>query len=133
MGDDLAGAGTQGTAFYALQSCCNHACAPAARAEGRARGDVALVALRDLAIGEELTISYLPLDDDDGEEEEEDAEDGEEEEEEEAGEPSSAPPPPPPVVPMPLAERRAALRDYGFECACERCEAEELAEVVGNC
>jgi hypothetical protein len=137
MGDDLAGAGTQGTAFYALQSCCNHACAPAARAEGRARGDIALVALRDLAIGEELTISYLPLDDDDdGEEEdceEEEEGDGGADEEEQAGDEEPSAPPPPPVVPMPLAERRAALRDYGFECACERCEAEELAEAVGNC
>ncbi|KAF8072944.1 ATXR2 [Scenedesmus sp. PABB004] len=30
-----------------------------------------------------------------------------------------------------LAARRAALRDYGFTCACERCEAEELAEGLG--
>ena len=28
----------------------------------------------------------------------------------------------------PLAERREALADYGFVCACDKCSAEELAE-----
>jgi len=143
MGPQLAGEGTQGTAFYALQSCCNHACAPAARAEGRAAGDVALVAVRDLSPGEELAISYLPLDDEEGEEGEEEEEDeaegggrrqgeGDEADGGSGDEGEAPPPPPPPRVPQPLAERRAALRDYGFECACERCEAEELAEAVGG-
>lgn len=26
------------------------------------------------------------------------------------------------------AERQAALRDYGFVCACQRCQAEHLAD-----
>ena len=30
-----------------------------------------------------------------------------------------------------LAERRAALAEYGFVCQCERCEAEALAGEVG--
>ncbi len=28
---------------------------------------------------------------------------------------------------LPLAERRAALQDYGFVCACERCGRERAA------
>jgi hypothetical protein len=28
---------------------------------------------------------------------------------------------------LPLVERRAALQDYGFVCACERCERERAA------
>lgn len=27
-----------------------------------------------------------------------------------------------------LLERRRMLRDYGFTCACQRCEAEQLAD-----
>ena len=82
----------EGTAFYALQSCANHSCRPAARAfKGPEERDGAavLLALRPIAAGDEVTISYV--------------------DEEE-----------------PLGERRAALADYGFECACEKCVAEEL-------
>lgn len=152
MGCDLAGEGVRGTAFYALQSCCNHACAPVARAEARPRGDVALIALRDLEPGEELTISYLPLDDEvveegggDDEEEEDDADGSASsgggaggDSDEQMGEASAGgagsggrpTTPKQPVVGMTLAERRAALRDYGFECACERCQADALAEAL---
>lgn len=27
-----------------------------------------------------------------------------------------------------LAERQSMLRDYGFTCSCERCQAEQLAD-----
>lgn len=43
--------------------------------------------------------------------------------------------PPSPLTPAdeeaPLAERREGLEDYGFACACAKCEAEELAEQLG--
>ncbi len=32
----------------------------------------------------------------------------------------------------PLQERREQLADYGFVCACEKCEAEELAAQLGG-
>jgi hypothetical protein len=142
MGRSLAGEGVRGTAFYALQSCCNHACAPVARAEARPGGDVAIAAVRDLDAGEELTISYLPLDDEVEEEEDETDQEGSEEmvgdgdgngdvsmgEDGDGGHAGTMPRLP--VVGMTLAERRAALRDYGFECQCERCEAEALAEAL---
>jgi hypothetical protein len=49
----------EGTAFYSLQSCCNHSCAPSAGAEGDPSGAARLVALRRLAAGEEVTLSYI--------------------------------------------------------------------------
>jgi hypothetical protein len=82
-----------GNAFYSLQATCNHSCAPAAHAfkrDGDDDGAAVLLALRELAAGEEVTIAYV---------------------DEEA----------------PAAERAAALADYGFACACDKCAADELA------
>ena len=42
----------QGTAFYALQSCANHSCAPLATAEGEASGEASILALGDIAAGQ---------------------------------------------------------------------------------
>jgi hypothetical protein len=91
LGDELE-ASIEGTAFYALQSCCNHACNPSAAAEGEPSGAAQIIALRDIPKGGEVTLSYVELDGCDG-----------------------------------FKERRAALRGYGFECACELCQADELA------
>ena len=33
---------------------------------------------------------------------------------------------------QPLNERQAALRDYGFTCACEKCSAESAAAGKGK-
>lgn len=49
----------EGTGFYALQSCCNHSCAPSAAAEGDVNGETSVLAERDIAQGEEITISYI--------------------------------------------------------------------------
>lgn len=82
-----------GTGFYPFVACCNHACDPAAascKGEGDDNGAAVLVAVRDIAAGEEVTICYCDAG---------------------AG----------------LADRRAALRDYGFVCTCARCTREEAA------
>ena len=55
----LEAAAVQGTAFYALQSCCNHSCDPAAEAEGDPAGAARIVAKRGIAEGEEVTLSYV--------------------------------------------------------------------------
>ncbi|GFH18570.1 SET domain-containing protein [Haematococcus lacustris] len=90
--------GAQGTGFYCLQSCANHSCAPSAATEGLASGATALLALKDLAPGEEVTLSYI------GELE---AEGGR---------------------PLGLKERQAMLRDWGFVCRCSRCLSEAAAK-----
>ncbi|GBF89127.1 hypothetical protein Rsub_01844 [Raphidocelis subcapitata] len=59
LGDDLHSLAVEGTAFFALQSCCNHSCAPSAAAEGDPCGEARLVAARRIAAGEEVTISYV--------------------------------------------------------------------------
>ncbi|KAJ9521056.1 hypothetical protein QJQ45_022775 [Haematococcus lacustris] len=88
----------EGTGFYCLQSCANHSCAPSAATEGLASGATALLALKDLAPGEEVTLSYI------GELE---AEGGR---------------------PLGLKERQAMLRDWGFVCRCSRCLSEAAAK-----
>ena len=59
LGEDLEGLSIEGTAFYALQSCCNHSCEPAAAAEGGPSGAARILALRRIATGEEVTLSYI--------------------------------------------------------------------------
>jgi len=52
----------EGTAYYPLQACVNHSCAPNAHAMKRERdvtGSAVLLALRPLSVGEEVTISYV--------------------------------------------------------------------------
>ncbi|KAL6766422.1 hypothetical protein ACKKBG_A35940 [Auxenochlorella protothecoides x Auxenochlorella symbiontica] len=54
-----------GTGFYRLQSCCNHSCRPNTHAFKRDQdttGAAVLVALRDISLGEEITISYIDED-----------------------------------------------------------------------
>lgn len=51
-----------GNAFYSLQSCANHSCTPnmhAFKREDETNGDAVLLALSDIEVGEELTISYI--------------------------------------------------------------------------
>ncbi len=52
------GAGCEGSAFYALQSCCNHSCAPNAHAFKRAQidtdGRATILARKPIAPGEEV-------------------------------------------------------------------------------
>lgn len=51
----------QGTALYALQSCANHSCCPAAlpfKGEREADGAAVLVAQRDIAAGEEVRVIF---------------------------------------------------------------------------
>jgi len=51
-----------GNAFYSLQSCANHSCTPnmhAFKTEDEINGDAVLLALSDIEVGEELTISYI--------------------------------------------------------------------------
>ena len=43
----------------ALQSCANHSCDPSAATEGEASGSTAVIAVRDIGPGDEVTISYL--------------------------------------------------------------------------
>ncbi|KAJ9520922.1 hypothetical protein QJQ45_014084 [Haematococcus lacustris] len=80
------------------ESCANHSCAPSAATEGLASGATALLALKDLAPGEEVTLSYI------GELE---AEGGR---------------------PLGFKERQAVLRDWGFVCRCSRCLSEAAAK-----
>ncbi|KAL4420876.1 hypothetical protein ABPG77_002835 [Micractinium sp. CCAP 211/92] len=54
--------GCEGNAFYGLHSCCNHSCAPNAEAFKRDQDDngcAVILALRDIAPGEEVTLSYI--------------------------------------------------------------------------
>ena len=94
-----------GTAVYAMASLLNHDCAPTAQASLHARAELRVHALRHIAPGEELTISYL----------------GEAEGSAFAttsGELRAA-----------AEQRRAQLaRGYGFVCSCARC----LQEVAGR-
>jgi hypothetical protein len=76
-----------GTGFFPVLSYANHSCAPNALITYEGNSQARLVALRALAPGEEICVSYI---------------------EEE----------------QPLEERRADLFDYGFVCACSRCQAE---------
>jgi hypothetical protein len=92
---------TQGTGFFALQSCVNHSCEPNTATEALSTGEVALIAVRPIKAGEEITISYL---DEGGDDEDEGEEGGS------AG--------------WSLKKRQAALKDYGFTCTCPRCTRE---------
>ncbi|EIE20780.1 SET domain-containing protein [Coccomyxa subellipsoidea C-169] len=60
------GAGCEGSAFYALQSCCNHSCAPNAHAFKRAHidtdGSATILARKPIAPGEEVCLSYIDED-----------------------------------------------------------------------
>lgn len=54
--------GCEGNAFYALHSCCNHSCVPNAEAFKRDEdddGSAVILALRDIAAGEEVMLSYI--------------------------------------------------------------------------
>ncbi|KAL4419340.1 hypothetical protein ABPG75_002643 [Micractinium tetrahymenae] len=54
--------GCEGNAFYGLHSCCNHSCAPNAEAFKRdqdGNGCAVILALCDIAPGEEVTLSYI--------------------------------------------------------------------------
>ncbi|BDA42304.1 probable SET and MYND domain-containing protein 5 [Coccomyxa sp. Obi] len=59
-------AACEGSAFYALQSCCNHSCAPNAHAFKRAHidtdGSAVVLAKRAIASGEEVCLSYIDED-----------------------------------------------------------------------
>lgn len=46
---------------YVLQACCNHSCVPNCCVENGADACISLRAERDIAAGEELTITYVPL------------------------------------------------------------------------
>ncbi|KAM0937072.1 putative [histone H3]-lysine(4) N-trimethyltransferase chromatin remodeling SET family [Dioscorea sansibarensis] len=55
----------QGTAFFPLQSCMNHSCAPSAKAFKRDEdrdGQAVIIACRLISLGEEVTISYIDED-----------------------------------------------------------------------
>eukprot|EP00887_Chlorella_sp_A99_P006616 scaffold3.g6616.t1 len=57
--------GCEGNAFYALHSCLNHSCAPSVHAWKREQdtdGSAVVLALRNIAPGEEVTISYIEED-----------------------------------------------------------------------
>ncbi|GAB4823261.1 hypothetical protein N2152v2_010307 [Parachlorella kessleri] len=57
--------GCEGNAFYTLQSCLNHSCVPNAHAFKRdddTDGSAVILALRDIRLGEEITISYVDED-----------------------------------------------------------------------
>lgn len=47
--------------LYVLQACCNHSCIPNCCVENGADACITLRAERDIAPGEELTITYVPL------------------------------------------------------------------------
>jgi hypothetical protein len=76
-----------GTALFALTCCANHSCTPNVQLTYGDDHTGMLVALRDLAPGEELMINYVDRE-------------------------------------QPRALRQADLAHYGFECTCERCDAE---------
>jgi hypothetical protein len=84
-------AGCEGSAFYVIQSCCNHSCSPNAHAFKRdgqdTDGAAVVLAKRAIPAGEEVTLSYIDES-------------------------------------LPYHERQAALADYGFACACEKCAIE---------
>ncbi|GAB2285290.1 Histone-lysine N-methyltransferase atxr2 [Dionaea muscipula] len=64
LGDDYS-TSCQGTAFFPLQSCMNHSCCPNARAfkgEEDRDGQAAIIALKPIQVGEEVTISYIDED-----------------------------------------------------------------------
>ena len=49
----------QGTGLYSIQCTFNHSCDPSATAEGESSGAASLLALKDIAVGDEITISYI--------------------------------------------------------------------------
>lgn len=65
--DALADAGAcDGNGFYSIQSCANHSCNPNTHVFKRSQdidGRAVLIALRDISVGEEITISYINEDD----------------------------------------------------------------------
>eukprot|EP00536_Pseudo-nitzschia_multiseries_P006932 jgi/Psemu1/194179/e_gw1.154.88.1 len=89
-----------GVSHYSIATKMNHSCEPnvvlvyKTRGWGRDHPLVAyVVALRDIAEGDELTISYVDSDD-------------------------------------PYEERQAALANYGFVCACRKCQREKTGETA---
>ena len=62
LGDSYAAA-CEGSCFYALQSCCNHSCAPNAHAFKRrgvdTDGSAVILAKEDIAAGGEVCLSYI--------------------------------------------------------------------------
>lgn len=64
LGDDYSIC-CQGTAFYPLQSCMNHSCCPNAHAFKRDEdrdGQAAIITLKPIRNGEEVTVSYIDED-----------------------------------------------------------------------
>ncbi|KAJ6860102.1 histone-lysine N-methyltransferase ATXR2 isoform X1 [Populus alba x Populus x berolinensis] len=64
LGDDYSIC-CQGTAFYPLQSCMNHSCCPNAHAFKRDEdrdGQAAIITLKPILKGEEVTVSYIDED-----------------------------------------------------------------------
>lgn len=64
LGDDYSIC-CQGTAFYPLQSCMNHSCCPNAHAFKRDEdrdGQAAIITLKPIRKGEEVTVSYIDED-----------------------------------------------------------------------
>lgn len=55
----------EGTAFFPIQSCMNHSCCPNAKAFKREEdrdGQAVIIAVRQISVGEEITISYIDED-----------------------------------------------------------------------
>ena len=62
LGDAAEEAAAEGSGFFALHSCTNHSCLPCAhvfKREQDATGAAVVLALRDIAPGEEVTLSYV--------------------------------------------------------------------------
>ena len=52
----------RGAGVYVLQACCNHSCSPNCSVQNEQDAFIALKADRDIQEGEEITITYVPLD-----------------------------------------------------------------------
>ncbi|CDJ35996.1 uncharacterized protein EMH_0051300 [Eimeria mitis] len=52
----------RGAGVYVLQACCNHSCSPNCTVQNDHDAFIALKADKDIQVGEEITISYVPLD-----------------------------------------------------------------------
>ncbi|CDI73808.1 hypothetical protein, conserved [Eimeria praecox] len=52
----------RGAGVYVLQACCNHSCIPNCNVQNEQDAFITLKAERDIQVGEEVTITYVPLD-----------------------------------------------------------------------